>query len=84
MAPSPEITDKNDQLIHEGDEVWTKIRGGKREGAAEKIVTTEEEAQRENVKNPPKVSPGSQAFLLGESAVLWRGCGGRREAEHGG
>ncbi|MCJ1318366.1 hypothetical protein MMC15_003694 [Xylographa vitiligo] len=58
MAPSPEITDKNDQLIHEGDEVWTKIRGGKREGAAEKIVTTEEEAQRENVKNPPKYCGG--------------------------
>ncbi|MCJ1434830.1 hypothetical protein MMC27_004200 [Xylographa pallens] len=55
MSSSPEVSDKNDQPIHEGDEVWTKIRGGKREGVAEKIVTTDEEAQKENVKNPPKV-----------------------------
>ena len=56
MSSSPEASDKNGQPIHKGDEVWTKIRGGKREGAVEKIVTTEEEAQKENVKNPPKVS----------------------------
>ncbi|MCJ1378794.1 hypothetical protein MMC17_001893 [Xylographa soralifera] len=55
MSSSSEVTDKNDQPIHEGDGVWTKIRGGKREGAAEKIIMTEEEAQKENVKNPPKV-----------------------------
>ncbi|MCJ1393801.1 hypothetical protein MMC18_006677 [Xylographa bjoerkii] len=68
MSSSSVVTDKNDQPIHEGDEVWTKIRGGKREGRAEKIVTTEEEAQKEWVKNPPKVSWGSGALLFNEDA----------------
>ncbi|MCJ1405887.1 hypothetical protein MMC11_009117 [Xylographa trunciseda] len=55
MSSSSAVTYKNDQPIREGDEAWTKIRGGKREGAVEKIVRTGEDAQKEKVKNPPKV-----------------------------
>lgn len=33
----------------------TAFRGGKREGEVENIVTTSEEAEKEGVKNPPKV-----------------------------
>jgi hypothetical protein len=47
--------DKNSEPIEEGDQVWTRIRGGKHEGKVEKIVTTAEEAEEEGVKNPPKV-----------------------------
>ncbi|KAK6992940.1 hypothetical protein R3P38DRAFT_3078418 [Favolaschia claudopus] len=49
------ILDKNNEGIHEGDEVWTKFRGGKREGVVDKIVTTQSEAEDAGVKNPPKV-----------------------------
>ncbi|KAG4424243.1 hypothetical protein IFR04_002647 [Cadophora malorum] len=52
---SANVEDKKGNAIDEGDRVWTKIRGGKREGEVEGIVTTEEEAKKENVKNPPKV-----------------------------
>ncbi|KAI9858347.1 MAG: hypothetical protein M1824_004368 [Vezdaea acicularis] len=51
---SSQVTDKQGEPIQEGDTVVTRIRGGKREGGVEKIVTTEEEAQEEDVKNPPK------------------------------
>ncbi|KAL5088416.1 hypothetical protein Trisim1_006623 [Trichoderma cf. simile WF8] len=47
--------DKEGRPIKEGDEVWTPIRGGKRQGEVEKIVYTEEEAKSLGVKNPPKV-----------------------------
>jgi len=50
-----EVEDKKGNAIHEGDRVFTKFRGGKREGEVEEIVTTQEEAKKENVKNPPKV-----------------------------
>ncbi|KAF8209962.1 hypothetical protein K438DRAFT_1571376 [Mycena galopus ATCC 62051] len=50
-----QIRDKNNQPIKEGDEVWTKMRGGKREGTVDKIVRTESEAEEAGVKNPPKV-----------------------------
>ncbi|KAB5526308.1 hypothetical protein GE09DRAFT_365441 [Coniochaeta sp. 2T2.1] len=50
-----EIKDKNGEPIKEGDEVFTKIRGGTHTGTVEKIVTTKEEAEKEGVKNPPKV-----------------------------
>ncbi|KAK1753188.1 hypothetical protein QBC47DRAFT_53842 [Echria macrotheca] len=50
-----DIVDKEGQPIHEGDTVWTPIRGGKHEGTVEKIVTTEAEAKKEGVKHPPKV-----------------------------
>jgi hypothetical protein len=52
---APEVKDKNSQPINEGDIVWTRIRGGKREGKVENIATTQEEAEREGAKNPPKV-----------------------------
>jgi len=49
-----QVEDKKGNAIDEGDRVFTKIRGGKREGEVEEIVTTQEEAKRENVKSPPK------------------------------
>jgi hypothetical protein len=64
--PSDKIQDKDGVTIQEGDQVWTKMRGGKHEGQVEKIVTTKEDADAENVKNPPKVSgpTSSQARIL--------------------
>ncbi|KAF2184451.1 hypothetical protein K469DRAFT_709213 [Zopfia rhizophila CBS 207.26] len=56
MPPKEEqVLSKQGEPIEEGDHVYTKIRGGRHEGDVEKIVTTEEEAKKENVKNPPKV-----------------------------
>jgi len=52
---STQVEDKRGNAINEEDRVFTKIRGGKREGAVEEIVMTQEEAGKENVKNPPKV-----------------------------
>ncbi|KAJ9165164.1 hypothetical protein NKR19_g671 [Coniochaeta hoffmannii] len=50
-----DVKDKNGEPIKEGDGVFTKIRGGTHTGTVEKIVTTKEEAEKEGVKNPPKV-----------------------------
>ncbi|PVH69627.1 hypothetical protein DL98DRAFT_438631 [Cadophora sp. DSE1049] len=50
-----QVEDRKGNAVDEGDRVFTKIRGGKREGEVEEIVTTQEEAKKENVKNPPKV-----------------------------
>lgn len=50
-----QVKDKKGNPIHEGDTVFTKIRGGKREGQVDEIVTTKEEAKEKDVKNPPKV-----------------------------
>lgn len=50
------VQDKEGKPIEQGDDVWTPIRGGKREGEVEKVVYTEEEAKEANVKHPPKVS----------------------------
>ncbi|KAL8704130.1 MAG: hypothetical protein Q9201_002714 [Fulgogasparrea decipioides] len=55
-SAQPQVRDKTDQPIKEGDEVWTKMRGGKHEGTVESIVTSQEEAKEKRVKNPPKVS----------------------------
>ncbi|KAG9003637.1 hypothetical protein FRB94_003026 [Tulasnella sp. JGI-2019a] len=52
---SSQVTEKQGNTISEGDTVFTKFRGGKREGEVDKIVMTHEEAKEENVKNPPKV-----------------------------
>ncbi|KFX89935.1 hypothetical protein V495_05966 [Pseudogymnoascus sp. VKM F-4514 (FW-929)] len=52
---SGKVEDKTGNPIEEGDTVFTKIRGGKREGEADQIVLDEEEARKEQVKNPPKV-----------------------------
>jgi hypothetical protein len=50
-----DVLSKQGEPIQEGDHVYTKIRGGRHEGDVEKVVTTKEEAEEENVKNPPKV-----------------------------
>jgi hypothetical protein len=59
---SDRVKDKDGEPIEVGDTVWTKFRGGKREGEVDKIVTTKEEAQEESVKNPPKVSASTYWF----------------------
>ncbi|KAJ8058053.1 hypothetical protein OCU04_012913 [Sclerotinia nivalis] len=59
-----QVQDKKGNPINEGDTVYTKARGGKREGEVEEIIMTQEEARvssKENVKNPPK---GLVKFLL--------------------
>lgn len=50
-----DIKDKSGEPIKKGEEVFTPIRGGTHTGTVEKIVTTKEEAEKEGVKNPPKV-----------------------------
>jgi hypothetical protein len=61
-----DIKDKNGEPIKEGEEVFTKIRGGTHTGTVDKIVTTKEEAEKEGVKNPPKVR---QCSVLTEVAL---------------
>ncbi|KAH9208878.1 hypothetical protein DL95DRAFT_311014 [Leptodontidium sp. 2 PMI_412] len=56
---STQVEDKKGNAIDEGDRVFTKIKGGKREGEA-RIVTTQE-AKKENFKTPPK---GLKAKIL--------------------
>lgn len=51
-----DIKDKVDQPIDQGDEVWTKARGGKHEGIVDKVATTEGGAEKSALKNPPKVA----------------------------
>ncbi|KAI9694308.1 MAG: hypothetical protein M1820_009032 [Bogoriella megaspora] len=50
-----QVHSKEGEPIEEGDHVYTKIRGGRREGDVDKVVISEEEAKEEGVKNPPKV-----------------------------
>ncbi|KAH6647174.1 hypothetical protein BKA67DRAFT_663514 [Truncatella angustata] len=50
-----QIHDKTSEPIKDGYHVYTKIRGGRHEGDVEKIVTSTSEAEKEGVKNPPKV-----------------------------
>ncbi|OBT64690.1 hypothetical protein VE03_05842 [Pseudogymnoascus sp. 23342-1-I1] len=52
---SGKVEDKSGAPIEEGDTVFTKIRGGKREGKADNIDLDEEDARKDQVKNPPKV-----------------------------
>jgi len=52
---SDQVEDKTGNPINEGDTVFTKIRGGKRQGEVDEIVTKQEEAKEKDVKNPPKV-----------------------------
>ncbi|KAF2656765.1 hypothetical protein K491DRAFT_596281 [Lophiostoma macrostomum CBS 122681] len=51
------ILSKQSEPIEEGGHMYTKIRGGRHEGDAslwvEKIVTTKEEAEEENLNSPP-------------------------------
>ena len=55
-----QVKDKHDEPIKKGDEVYTRIRGGRHEGEVDKIVTSQAQAEKEGVKNPPKV--GSSAI----------------------
>lgn len=57
---APKVQDKEGRPIEEGDDVWTPIRGGKRQGEVETVVNTEQEAKEVNVKYPPKVSSSKQ------------------------
>ncbi|KAF8457916.1 hypothetical protein BDZ91DRAFT_685650 [Kalaharituber pfeilii] len=57
---SRQVKSKEGEPIHEGDHVYTPFRGGRHEGDVEAIVTTQEEADREGIKNPPKVVFTSQ------------------------
>ncbi|KAI9150146.1 hypothetical protein HJFPF1_09901 [Paramyrothecium foliicola] len=66
--PPDQVQDKNGNPIQEGDQVWTKMRGGKHEGQVDKIVTSKEEADAEGVKNPPK----SEADLYSRPQVLFQ------------
>ncbi|EIT76134.1 hypothetical protein BDV35DRAFT_356506 [Aspergillus flavus] len=50
-----DVKDKHGDTIHEGDYVFTRIRGGSHQGEVERIVMDEQEAEEEGVKNPPKV-----------------------------
>ncbi|KAE9370854.1 hypothetical protein N431DRAFT_484985 [Stipitochalara longipes BDJ] len=77
---SGKVEDKSGNPIEVGDTVFTKIRGGKREGEVDKIVMTEDEAKSEEVKNPPKVlfkdqhghhvahNPGTLEIVEGDEA----------------
>ncbi|KAJ0108753.1 hypothetical protein J7T55_011244 [Diaporthe amygdali] len=50
-----QVQSKHGEPIEEGDHVYTKIRGVRHEGKVEKMVTTEDEAKQQGIKNPPKV-----------------------------
>ncbi|OCL01345.1 hypothetical protein AOQ84DRAFT_306896 [Glonium stellatum] len=50
-----QVLSKDGELIHEGDHVYTRIRGGRHEGDVEQIVMSQKEAEEQGVKNPPKV-----------------------------
>ncbi|OBT86099.1 hypothetical protein VE02_05401 [Pseudogymnoascus sp. 03VT05] len=52
---SGKVEDKTGNPIEEGDTVFTRIRGGKREGEVDKVALDEKDAERDQVKNPPKV-----------------------------
>lgn len=50
-----DLKDKNGEPIQPGDHVFARSRGGRHEGEVEKVVTSQEEAEKEGVKHPPKV-----------------------------
>ncbi|KAI9771225.1 MAG: hypothetical protein M1839_002846 [Geoglossum umbratile] len=47
--PQEQVKDKKGNRIEVGDKVFTKFRGGKREGEVKEIVTTKEEADEMHV-----------------------------------
>ncbi|KAJ5826837.1 hypothetical protein N7447_003600 [Penicillium robsamsonii] len=49
------VTDKYGDVIHPGDYVGTRIRGGTHEGPVEEIITDQQRAAEVGVKNPPKI-----------------------------
>lgn len=50
-----QVQDKHGVDIEVGDQVYTRVRGGRHEGEVQKIAATAEEAKKEDAKNPPKV-----------------------------
>jgi hypothetical protein len=70
--PTSQVKDKEGEPINVGDSVWTPFRGGKHEGTVANVVTTEEEAKEEGVKNPPKVGthPTYVLYLLSSGALM--------------
>jgi len=62
MSKNTEIKHKQGNPIHAGDTVYTRIRGGGREGEVEaiydksgEVVKDSREGVRINVQNPPKI-----------------------------
>ncbi|KAI6082770.1 hypothetical protein F4821DRAFT_263549 [Hypoxylon rubiginosum] len=51
--PSSQVKDKQGETICEGDVVWTKARGGRREGDVHRVVESTDRVA--GVRNPPKV-----------------------------
>ncbi|KAJ5195413.1 uncharacterized protein N7498_008851 [Penicillium cinerascens] len=66
-----EVLDKNGNVIHEGDYVFTRMRGGTHEGKVDEIITDEQRAQEKDVKHPPKVSKRND-HLCNCNGVLMR------------
>jgi hypothetical protein len=60
----PDVKDKDGKVIHEGDTVSGKVRGGKHAGTVEAVVTSADEAAKHGVKNPPKVLIEDQHGIL--------------------
>lgn len=65
MSSNKEIIDKKGQQINVGDMVSNRARGGRQYGEVESIVRTAEEAEKQGVKNPPKVLFTDQHGELG-------------------
>ncbi|KAJ6114457.1 hypothetical protein N7486_000235 [Penicillium sp. IBT 16267x] len=74
------VSDKNGEPIHEGDYVYTRIRGGTHEGKVEEIVTDEERAKETSVKHPPKLRANNNRDL----EVLLRNKDGKIRAHNPG
>ncbi|KKA17573.1 hypothetical protein T310_8489 [Rasamsonia emersonii CBS 393.64] len=55
-----QVKDEKGEDIKEGDFVWTRYRGGTREGVVDKIVMDEQQAREEGVSNPPKFNAFSE------------------------
>ncbi|KAJ4291282.1 hypothetical protein N0V88_006284 [Collariella sp. IMI 366227] len=53
------VKDKQGEPIHKGDHVFVRSRGGRHESEVDKIVTKKEDAEKEDVKHPPKHNPGT-------------------------
>ena len=50
------VEDKLGEEINVGDEVSTRMRGGKRTGPVVDITLMKQEAEEKSIKNPPKIT----------------------------
>lgn len=64
------VEDKLGEEVNIGDEVSTRMRGGKRAGPVTDITLTKEEADEKGIKNPPKVTLKDQHGALFVCLVL--------------